>query len=112
MVGRLWSYLFFCRKVWILFRLGFLYKSILLDFWRHTRAMHLYQHGMDLTLVSQWLGHAQLETTLIYAHADTEHKRKAIGAAVPDDSPLKNFVNPAHYRVTDDEMLKRLYGLR
>ncbi|MFQ8897236.1 MAG: hypothetical protein ACLR71_02530 [[Clostridium] scindens] len=21
--------------------------------------MHLYQHGMDLTLISQWLGHKQ-----------------------------------------------------
>ncbi len=28
--------------------------------------MHLYQHGMDLTLISQWLGHASLETTLVY----------------------------------------------
>jgi len=46
--------------------------------WRHSRAMHLYQHGMDLTLVSQWLDHVNLETTLIYAHADTEHKRRAI----------------------------------
>jgi len=45
---------------------------------RHSRAMHLYQRGMDLTLVSQWLGHANLSTTLIYAHADTEHKRRAI----------------------------------
>ena len=42
---------------------------------RHSRAMHLYQHGMDLTLISQWLGHAHLDTTLIYAHADTEQKR-------------------------------------
>lgn len=25
---------------------------------RHSRAMHLYQEGMDLTLVSQWLGHS------------------------------------------------------
>jgi site-specific recombinase XerD len=80
--------------------------------WRHTRAMHLYQHGMDLTLVSQWLGHANLETTLIYAHADTEHKRKAIEAAVPDDSPLKSFTNADRYTVSDDETLKRLYGLR
>ena len=48
---------------------------------RHSRAMHLYQHGMDLTLISQWLGHAQFETTLIYAYADTEHKRKAIEQA-------------------------------
>ncbi|MDR2043651.1 MAG: site-specific integrase [Clostridium sp.] len=80
--------------------------------WRHSRAMHLYQRGMDLTLVSQWLGHANLEATLVYAHADTGHKRKAIEAAVPDGSPLKSFVNPARYKVTDDETLKRLYGLR
>jgi site-specific recombinase XerD len=79
--------------------------------WRHTRAMHLYQHGMDLTLISQWLGHANLETTLVYAHADTEHKRKAIEAAVSPDSPLKTFVNAERFTVSDDEMLKRLYGL-
>jgi len=80
--------------------------------WRHSRAMHLYQHGMDLTLISQWLGHADLETTLIYAHADTEHKRKAIAVAVSPDSPLKSFMNPERFTVNDDEMLKRLYGLR
>jgi len=33
---------------------------------------------VDLTLASQWLGHAQLEKTQVYAHADTEHKRRAI----------------------------------
>lgn len=80
--------------------------------WRHSRAMHLYQRGMDLTLLSQWLGHADLEATLVYAHADTEHKRKAIEAAVSPDSPLKSFVNPERFTVDDDELLKRLYGLR
>jgi site-specific recombinase XerD len=87
-------------------------KNINPHMWRHSRAMHLYQHGMDLTLISQWLGHADLETTLIYAHADTEHKRKAIEAAVSPDSPLKSFVNPERFIVNDDELLKRLYGLR
>ena len=48
--------------------------------------MHLYQHGMDLTLVSQWLGHTNIETTLIYAHADTEHKRQAITQALGDSA--------------------------
>jgi site-specific recombinase XerD len=80
--------------------------------WRHSRAMHLYQRGMDLTLVSQWLGHANLETTLIYAHADTEHKRRAIEAAVSDDSPLKSFTNAERFTIDDDEMVKRLYGLK
>lgn len=44
---------------------------------RHSRALHLYQHGMDLTLVSQWLGHSRLETTLIYAHDCTEQKKES-----------------------------------
>jgi len=79
---------------------------------RHSRAMHLYQGGMDLTLVSQWLGHSQLESTRIYAHADTEHKRKAIAAATPPDSPLGKKLSPERYTIADEDMLKRLAGLK
>lgn len=71
--------------------------------------MHLYQHGMNLTLVSQWLGHANLETTLIYAYADTEHKRDAIVKAMSQKAA--HGIEPAKFTVTDDEILKRLYGL-
>ena len=74
--------------------------------------MHLYQEGMDLTLISQWLGHSQLETTQIYAHADTEQKRKAIAASTPPDNPLYAKLNPTRYTITDEELLKRLAGLR
>ncbi len=80
--------------------------------WRHSRAMHLYQEGMDLTLVSQWLGHSQLKTTLVYAHADTEHKRKAIAAATPADNPLYAKLNAKRFVISDDDTLKRLTGLR
>ena len=79
---------------------------------RHSWAMFLYQNGVDLSLVSQWLGHSNLETTLIYAHADTELKRKAIEKAVPEDSPLKEHVNPERFKVDDDDLLKKLCGLR
>jgi site-specific recombinase XerD len=79
---------------------------------RHSRAMHLYQEGMDLALVSQWLGHAQLETTLIYAHADTEHKRKAIAAATPPDNPLYAKLNSERFTISDEDTIKRLAGLR
>jgi site-specific recombinase XerD len=79
---------------------------------RHSRAMHLYQHGMDLTLISQWLGHANLETTLIYAHADTEYKREAIAKATTSDSPLVDKIHSDRYTVTDEDTLKRLYGLK
>jgi len=79
---------------------------------RHSRAMHLYQNGMDLTLVSQWLGHLNLETTQIYAHADTEHKRAAIAAATPPGTPLFSKLSPERFIVNDEEILKRLVGLR
>ena len=79
---------------------------------RHSRAMHLYQNGMDLTLISQWLGHSQLETTQIYAHADTEHKRTAIAKATPGNSPLFAKLNPERYTITDEDALKRLVGLK
>lgn len=77
--------------------------------WRHTRAMHLYQHGMDLTLISQWLGHARLDTTLVYAHADTETKRKAIEKAMGTGNGEPE--NSSNYTVDDEELLKKLYGL-
>jgi len=80
--------------------------------WRHYGERHLYQQGMDLTLVAQWLGHAQLDTTKIYAQADTEQKRKAIEAATPSDSPLGARLSPERFIINDDETLKRLMGLR
>ena len=71
--------------------------------------MHLYQHGMDLERISQWLGHSHLETTLIYAHADTEDKRKAIQAALGGGVIGELYAAP--YTVDDEELLRKLYGL-
>ena len=71
-------------------------------------AMHIYQNGMDLTMISQWLGHKQVETTLIYAYADTEAKRKAIEKAMGTGLADTESVN---YTVSDEDTLKRLYGL-
>jgi len=78
---------------------------------RHSRAMHLYSNGMDLTLVSQWLGHAQFETTLIYAHAGVEKKRAAVESATPDSSPLKAHLKRSDKTTLDDDTIRRLYGL-
>lgn len=75
--------------------------------WRHSRAMHLYQNGMDLTLVSQWLGHSSIETTLIYAYADTEMKRTAIERAMEGS----DIITAEKYTVTDTDLLQLLYGL-
>ena len=48
---------------------------------RHSRAMHLYQGGIPLAVLSEFLGHEDPETTLIYAYADTEMKRQAVEKA-------------------------------
>jgi site-specific recombinase XerD len=78
---------------------------------RHSRAMHLYQKGNDLTLIQQWLGHVNMETTLIYAYADTEHKRKALEASIDSNSPLAKRRNTQRFTLSDDETVKKLYGL-
>lgn len=79
---------------------------------RHSLAMSLYRNGVQLSLISQWLGHANVETTLIYAHADTEIKRRAIEQAVPEDSPLKSHLDATRYSVNNKLLLKQLCGLK
>lgn len=77
---------------------------------RHTRAMHLYMAGMPLELVSQWLGHFQLETTLIYARATTEMKRKAVDKiSIKENSVFKG--DEKFKYADDDAIIKQLYGL-
>ena len=49
--------------------------------------------------------------TKVYAHADTETKRKAIEKAISSTSPTEKISQTA-YKVEDEEMLKRLYGLK
>ena len=51
---------------------------------RHTKAMHLLQAGVNLIYIRDLLGHVDISTTEIYARADTELKRKALENAYPD----------------------------
>lgn len=53
---------------------------------RHSTAVHLLRSGVDLSTISQWLGHASVTTTNRYATVDLEMKRKAIAQARPIDS--------------------------
>jgi site-specific recombinase XerD len=45
---------------------------------RHTKAMHLLQSGVDVIMIKDILGHSDVKTTEIYAKADTEMKRRAL----------------------------------
>ncbi|NTU49678.1 MAG: site-specific integrase [Desulfobulbaceae bacterium] len=46
---------------------------------RHTFASHLVMKGVDLATVKQLLGHADIETTMIYSHLTDKHVEQAVG---------------------------------
>jgi site-specific recombinase XerD len=62
---------------------------------RHTAAMSLLRHGVDLTVIALWLGHESTETTQIYLHADMQLKERALAHA------SSNSVAPHCYRPPD-----------
>ena len=58
---------------------------------RHTKAMHLLQANVNLVYIRDFLGHASVTTSEIYARADNRMKRLALeqaySSAVVDDLP-------------------------
>ncbi|MDA3952158.1 MAG: site-specific integrase [Bacteroidales bacterium] len=59
-------------------------KRVSPHMFRHSKAMHLLQAGVNLIYIRDFLGHVDLKTTEIYARIDTEMKRKAIENAYPE----------------------------
>jgi site-specific recombinase XerD len=53
-------------------------KRVSPHLFRHSTAVSLVAAGVDVTVIRSWLGHASLDTTNRYAHADLETKRKAL----------------------------------
>lgn len=51
---------------------------------RHSKAMHLLQAGVHLVYIRDFLGHESVQTTEIYARADSQQKREAIEKAYVD----------------------------
>jgi site-specific recombinase XerD len=62
---------------------------------RHTSAMNLLRHGVDLSVIALWLGHESTESTQAYLHADMQLKEKALSHAT---SPC---LKPARFRPSD-----------
>jgi len=57
---------------------------------RHSKAMHLLQAGVNLIYIRDLLGHVSIQTTEIYAKADSKQKREALEKAYVNVIPEKN----------------------
>lgn len=56
---------------------------------RHSKAMHLLQAGVNLVYIRDLLGHVSVQTTDVYARADSKQKREAFEKAYVDCNPNK-----------------------
>ena len=54
---------------------------------RHAKGMHLFQSGISLDMIRDFLGHVDVKTTQIYARANLEMKRHAL-QKITDPSPV------------------------
>ncbi|EMQ97338.1 tyrosine-type recombinase/integrase [Paeniglutamicibacter gangotriensis] len=73
---------------------------------RHARAMQMLRAGVPLPHIKEFLGHANISTTEIYASADNQMVREAIqkaASSTPDPAPI--WKGP-------DELILRLAGLK
>jgi site-specific recombinase XerD len=54
---------------------------------RHSKAMHLLQAGVNIVYIRDLLGHVSIQTTDVYARADSKMKREAFEKAYTDLVP-------------------------
>ena len=69
-------------------------KTITPHVLRHTAAMRLLHAGIDTSVIALWLGHAEIQTTQIYLHADLALKEAALAKAAPIDSKPGRYQPP------------------
>lgn len=62
-------------------------KKVTPHTFRHTAALHMIQSGVDISVVKEWLGHADVKTTSLYVDINVEMKRKALEAFPPPIDP-------------------------
>jgi len=77
---------------------------------RHSKAMHLLQSGVNLVYIRDFLGHKSIQTTEIYARADSKQKREALESVYIDVIPEKNQERSWEKNPVLKEFLKSLGG--
>jgi len=77
---------------------------------RHTRAMHLYQAGIPLSYIKDFLGHVSVNTTDIYASTDTSMIKAALEKINHEHPEQTSKTVPVWQN--NDEMILKLCGLK
>lgn len=62
-------------------------KNIYPHMFRHSKAMHLLESGVNYIYIRDFLGHSNIKTTEIYAKISVEQKRKALNEAYKENVP-------------------------
>jgi integrase/recombinase XerD len=58
---------------------------------RHSTAMRLRHAGVDNAVIALWLGHHDIRSTQVYAHADLALKEQALDRTTPPDVPAGRY---------------------
>ena len=58
---------------------------------RHSLAMELRRAGVDVTVLSLWLGHSDIRSTQVYVHADMQAKERALALTSPPGIPAGRY---------------------
>lgn len=69
-------------------------KTVTAHVLRHTTAMRLLHAGIDSSVIALWLGHASIETTQIYIHADMTLKERALERTRPPNTKHGRYQPP------------------
>jgi len=75
---------------------------------RHSRAMHLYQSGIPLSYIKDFLGHVSATTTGIYASADTSMIKEALEKAAYQG----NATSELPIWADNEDMILKICGLK
>jgi integrase/recombinase XerD len=76
---------------------------------RHSKAMHLLQAGVNLVYIRDILGHVSVQTTDVYARADSKQKREALEKVYVEMKPEKSKDKSWE---KDNTLLEWLKGLK
>ena len=63
-------------------------KNIFPHMFRHSKAMHLLESGVNYIYIRDFLGHSNIKTTEIYARISVEQKKKVLNSAYNKNIPF------------------------